>query len=390
MFDIPNKKNADSILEYFSSNGLKDYAYKRNYDFGQKNQTNVSKLSPFIRKRIIHEKDIIKHALKKFEYKKVEKFVQEVFWRTYWKGWLEGRKKVWLDYLESLEKFQNEKLPYDIKKNYKKAISGSTGINCFDSWVDELINYGYLHNHSRMWFASIWIHSLSLPWELGANFFFENLLDADPASNTLSWRWVAGLQTQGKAYLAKKENIEKFSSFKIIEDEILAKKAINFPYHFYEYKKIDFQKSKVSDNDIYIINENNLIYSQEHINMLKKLELFVIDNQDFTNDSIKKKKFNKIALLEYLKYLDGFKISYKKINNIKNLKEKIKENPEKNIFSHYPGVGYELEKFESYSKLGIKINYIYDDYDLMCWPIAKAGFFKFKLKIPDFLESIVC
>jgi deoxyribodipyrimidine photo-lyase len=66
---------------------------------------------------------------------------------------------------------------------------------------------GYLHNHARMWFASIWIFTLRLPWELGAAFFYEHLLDGDVASNTLSWRWVAGLQTRGKTYVAKADNI---------------------------------------------------------------------------------------------------------------------------------------------------------------------------------------
>jgi len=58
-----------------------------------------------------------------------------------------------------------------------------------------------------MWFASIWIFTLKLPWELGAAFFYEHLLDGDVASNTLSWRWVAGLQTPGKTYVARADNI---------------------------------------------------------------------------------------------------------------------------------------------------------------------------------------
>ncbi len=66
---------------------------------------------------------------------------------------------------------------------------------------------GYLHNHARMWFASIWIFTLRLPWELGADFFLRHLLDGDPASNTLSWRWVGGMQTMGKTYLARADNI---------------------------------------------------------------------------------------------------------------------------------------------------------------------------------------
>ena len=88
---------------------------------------------------------------------------------------------------------------------------GATGIDCFDAWARELVATGYLHNHARMWFASIWIFTLRLPWELGADFFLRHLIDGDPASNTLSWRWVAGLQTAGKTYLATAENIARFT-----------------------------------------------------------------------------------------------------------------------------------------------------------------------------------
>jgi deoxyribodipyrimidine photo-lyase len=86
-------------------------------------------------------------------------------------------------------------------------MEGLTGIECFDAWVRELVDLGWLHNHARMWFASIWIFTLRLPWQLGADFFYKHLLDADPASNTLSWRWVAGLHTRGKHYLARAANI---------------------------------------------------------------------------------------------------------------------------------------------------------------------------------------
>ncbi len=70
---------------------------------------------------------------------------------------------------------------------------------------------GYLHNHARMWFASIWIFTLRLPWVLGADFFMRHLCDGDPASNTLSWRWVAGLHTRGKTYLARASNIATYT-----------------------------------------------------------------------------------------------------------------------------------------------------------------------------------
>jgi len=86
-----------------------------------------------------------------------------------------------------------------------------------DRFARELIETGYLHNHARMWWAGYWIHVERLPWELGADFFYRHLLDADPASNTLGWRWVAGLQTRGKAYLPRRSNLEKYDVVRIHE-----------------------------------------------------------------------------------------------------------------------------------------------------------------------------
>ena len=86
---------AISKLNLFIKNGLKNYSSQRNYDFGPENHSNVSNLSPYIKKRIIHEKEVLKECLKNNSYEKIEKFVQEIFWRSYWKGWLEGRNDVW-------------------------------------------------------------------------------------------------------------------------------------------------------------------------------------------------------------------------------------------------------------------------------------------------------
>ena len=96
--------------------------------------------------------------------------------------------------------------------------SGESGVACMDVLARELIETGYLHNHARMWWASFWIHAERLPWELGADFFFRHLLDADPASNTLSWRWVAGLQTPGKTYLVRLSNLEKYAHAELLRD----------------------------------------------------------------------------------------------------------------------------------------------------------------------------
>ena len=189
------------------------YAATRNYDHGPADRSNVSTLSPYLRHRLITEAEVVGAVLGVHSFSAAEKFIQEVCWRTYWKGWLEQRPQIWVEYLDTLSR-ERTRLRDDIALAARVAAAerGATGIPCFDSWALELAETGYLHNHARMWFASIWIFTLRLPWVLGANFFYCHLLDGDPASNTLSWRWVAGLHTRGKTYLARPDNIATYTS----------------------------------------------------------------------------------------------------------------------------------------------------------------------------------
>jgi deoxyribodipyrimidine photo-lyase len=169
----------------------------------------VSRLSPYVRHRLVTERDIVAGVMARHHSDAAEKFLQEVFWRTYWKGWLEMRPAVWARFVEERDRQRDT---FADTAALAAAESGTTGIDGFDDWARELAETGYLHNHARMWFASIWIFTLRLPWALGADFFLRHLVDADAASNTLSWRWVAGLQTVGKTYLATAENITKFTN----------------------------------------------------------------------------------------------------------------------------------------------------------------------------------
>ena len=145
-------------LNYFVENNLTEYSKLRNFDFGPKNRSNISCLSPYITHGLISEKEVIKKSLEKFSFPKIEKFIQEVLWRTYWKGWLELRPNVWSDYLMELNKIKGE---FKNNQNYLNAIEGKTNIECFNSWINELKENNYLHNHTRMWFASIWIFTRS-------------------------------------------------------------------------------------------------------------------------------------------------------------------------------------------------------------------------------------
>lgn len=176
------------------------YGARRNLVDADGRHDNVSRLSAALRRRLIGEDEVVRAVLSAHRFDKCEKFLAEVFWRTYWKGWLEQRPGVWSDYLANLDIFKPDAA-------VAEATSGRTGIDAFDHWARELAETGYLHNWARMQVASIWIFTLGLPWQLGAQWFFERLIDADPASNTLSWRWVAGLHTSGKTYLADADRI---------------------------------------------------------------------------------------------------------------------------------------------------------------------------------------
>ncbi len=208
-----NRNSAFERLDVFLPRAGRLYAASRNYDYGPRNRANISCLSPWIRHRLLLEEEVLAEILKYHSLNSAEKFIQEVFWRSYFKGWLEQRPSVWLQYRLDVKKMiEKLDLDVDLAQRYKTATCGKTGIGCFDAWATELVSTGYLHNHARMWFASIWMFELRLPWQLGADFFYRHLLDADPASNTLSWRWVAGLHTKGKNYIARRSNIEKFTA----------------------------------------------------------------------------------------------------------------------------------------------------------------------------------
>ena len=273
---VTSRQEALDKLNKFIESDISNYNSKRNFDFGATDRKNVSCLSPYITHRLITEYETAKIVLKKYPFQKVDKFIQEIFWRVYWKGWLELRPKVWTDFTEDLKIIEED-------ENYFKAINAETGIKCFNDWVNELKNFNYLHNHTRMLFASIWIFTLRLPWQKGAEFFMKHLYDGDAASNTLSWRWVAGIQTKGKNYLAKSWNISKFTNNKY-ENVKLNETAMPI-IDKREYKISPIQISKNKDlNDHLIIFENEMHFALSEYKKYKKIYFVLLDNK---NRSIK-------------------------------------------------------------------------------------------------------
>ena len=139
VFEASRAKAVDQLNNFIEQN-LTDYSKLRNFDFGPSNRSNISCLSPYITHGAISELEVISKSLNKFSFSKNEKFIQEVLWRIYWKGWLELRPNVWTDYLIELDKVKNE---FKDDQNYKEAIEGKTNIECFNQWVIELKENNY-------------------------------------------------------------------------------------------------------------------------------------------------------------------------------------------------------------------------------------------------------
>ena len=377
IFEASRAKAIDK-LNIFIENNLSEYSKLRNFDFGPDNRSNISCLSPYITHGIVNELEVIDKSLKKFSFSKNEKFIQEVLWRVYWKGWLELRPNVWSDYLIELKNLKDE---FKSNQNFLNAIEGKTNIECFNQWVSELKENNYLHNHTRMWFASIWIFTLELPWQLGAEFFMQHLYDGDPASNTLGWRWVAGVQTQGKHYLASEWNINKFTNNRFKNIKLNENAPPIFSDKTYSINKKDFLNSEILEDKTLLIFENNMTFEfsdfKEH--KFKKILLVLNDTNRTIKLSEKVLKF-KVNLLEDQKIRLDEKLINCEIININDLKNITEE-----VYALYPTVGENLDFIQNNQLKNIK--FLYRKLDQFSWQYCNKGFFNFKNYIPKIIAK---
>ena len=377
IFEASRAKAIDK-LNIFIENNLSEYSKLRNFDFGPDNRSNISCLSPYITHGIVNELEVIDKSLKKFSFSKNEKFIQEVLWRVYWKGWLELRPNVWSDYLVELNNLRNE---FKSNQNYLNAIEGKTNIECFNQWVKELKENNYLHNHTRMWFASIWIFTLELPWQLGAEFFMQHLYDGDAASNTLGWRWVAGVQTQGKHYLASEWNIKKFTNNRFQNIQLNENASSIFNDKTYPINKKEFLNSQILENKILLIFENNMTFEfsdfKEH--KFKKILLVLNDTNRAIKLSEKVLKFKANLLEDQKTRLVEKSINCETINfnDLKDITEK--------VYALYPTVSENLNFIQNNQLQNIK--FLYRKLDQFSWQYCNKGFFNFKNYIPKIIAN---
>ena len=181
------------------------YARSRNHVAGA-----VSRLSPWIRHGVLSLAEVRDAALARVSCAaEAEKFVSELGWRDYWR---------------QVQAALGDRIGADIEPPARAAWTGppldtmpadvlaaSTGMACIDAFVRRLHDTGWLHNHERMWLASWLVHVRGVQWRAGADWFLAHLLDGDPASNHLSWQWVAGTFA-AKPYLFNRENLETYTS----------------------------------------------------------------------------------------------------------------------------------------------------------------------------------
>ena len=372
-FEI-SREGALKQLDAFINSELANYSFKRNFDLGPKDKSNVSCLSPYISHRLITEYEVAKTVLAKFPYQKVEKYIQEIFWRVYWKGWLELRPQVWTDFIEDLKGLKED-------DNYKKAINGETQIECFNDWVKELKENNYLHNHTRMWFASIWIFTLNLPWQKGAEFFMKHLFDGDAASNTLSWRWVAGLQTKGKHYVAQSWNISKFTNNKYKNVKLNENALPVIDKREYKLNPLNFITEDNSNENLLLF-ENELNLENKNLKKYKNVYLVLLSNDarriklgqkvlDYKSEIIndQKKRFEDLQIIDEVK----FQTLADEINSFDVVHPCIGEN-----FSFLNSIR---------KKRNLKLNFILSEEDKFSWQFSNKGFFNFKNNIPKILTN---
>lgn len=136
-------------------------------------------------------------------WKDTEKLVQELAWRDYW-------QQVWISKKDSIKKdLKNQQAPISNFQIPQAIVNANTGIKIVDRAIEELYKTGYMHNHMRMYVASICCNIANSHWYEPARWMYSHLLDGDVASNHLSWQWVAGANAN-KKYYANQDNINKF------------------------------------------------------------------------------------------------------------------------------------------------------------------------------------
>ena len=393
-----SREEALVLLASFLPKAGTSYTRNRNFDLGAGQHKHVSQLSAYIKRRIITEEYVLKKVLSAHSLNEAGKFIDEIFWRTYFKGWLESRPHIWMQYCADVHHLTHElQTQSGLRDRWAAACLGETGIDCFDAWAKELAETGYLHNHARMWFASIWVYTLQLPWQLGADFFLRHLLDGDAASNTLSWRWVVGLHSVGKTYLARAENIQRFTNGRFAPKGLaqvapplndtastMAPKIIGPPNRYLEGRKTGLLLHSDDLNIAHLTHRSDCIASAAYR---------PVDTGTMLVSSPKLLEFNNAALDAATKRWKPNLLNCCDVTTPEGILSWALENQLEQIITPYAAVGNTSQMLEKCKRLlsnhGVQLTQVMREYDIVSWPYATKGFFQFREKIPKILTSLL-
>lgn len=190
----------DTIIDKIKAIHPEKYSKTRNFLNGQ-----VTYLSPYISRGVISTKLVMDTILKNgFTFLQSEKLIQELAWREYYQRvWQAKKEQIWDD----LKQDQPGVEHYEMLTS---LLNCNTGIQIMDEQIGQLFESGYMHNHIRMYLASIACNICKAHWKVPAKWLYYHLLDGDIASNNCSWQWVAG-SFSSKKYYCNQENINKYT-----------------------------------------------------------------------------------------------------------------------------------------------------------------------------------
>lgn len=372
-------------LEQFAPMAGRHYAARRNDDLGPGHHDHVSCLSRYVRHRVVTETEILSEVLKHHSPEAAEKFIAEVFWRGYFKGWLEMRPFAWNNLT-----LHGEWTKTDVFDGLRVQ-QGSLGMACMDDWQAELLETGYLHNHARMWFASIWIFTLGLPWQAGARLFMEHLKDGDPASNSLSWRWVAGIHTIGKHYLARAENIMRCTAGRVVVREYLNEGADALPCADHPApRRIQNHTAMPKKGGLLVLHDDDLDGDHYWQELLAPKKTMVVNLAPHRAQKMSEHVTNFVGALcdEAATSHGGQQLG----PNPDEVVLAFKETGASHVVVPHAPVGPAstwLEDLKTSLKAqGIAHEQPMRRYDELVWPHAKKGFFPVKKQIPSILEEL--
>jgi len=193
------KTNYKSILEKAAGIDPMQYGRSRNFLSGA-----VTFLSPYISRGVISTKQVFDSVMQRgYAIEEIETFLKELAWRDYWQQiWVVRGSEINNDLRQPQPRAERNGVPLNI-------INGKTGIEAVDNAIKEFYSTGYLHNHVRMYIASLATNLGRCAWIEPAQWMYYYLLDGDWASNALSWQWICGAKSN-KLYFANQENINKY------------------------------------------------------------------------------------------------------------------------------------------------------------------------------------